>query len=305
MNLNSTEQKNSLRAVILADIGLLFVALFWGGGFVAGKFALTIMTPVYIMAYRYTLASVIVFFFCLNKLQYFRDAKNLLYGAITGAMLFVGNTVQMIGLQYTTAGKTSFIMSLYVIIVPLMTWFVLKARPANSILCAAVIGFIGIAFITLTEQFTVGKGDLYTFFFSIMFSAQIVFTSIVVKKVDPTFFTFIQMGVTGLLSFIAAMCMEEPIFPSDILFSPFSGIAGIVYLIFFDSAFAFMLQNLCMKYAPATHVAIIMSMETVFGALAAMTVGGEIFTHRMIFGSVLVLTAIGITEYTTISRAYV
>ena len=57
------------RNMIMADIGLLFVALFWGGGFVAGKFALEDMSPMNIMAYRYVGAALVMALFCMRKFK--------------------------------------------------------------------------------------------------------------------------------------------------------------------------------------------------------------------------------------------
>ena len=95
--------------------------------------------------------------------------------------MFIGNSLQTIGLQYTTAGKQSFITSMYIILIPLMTWAVSRKRLENSILVAAVIGFTGIACITLTDEFTVGKGDIMTFALALTFSAQVIFIAAIVK----------------------------------------------------------------------------------------------------------------------------
>jgi drug/metabolite transporter (DMT)-like permease len=63
-----------------------------------------------------------------------------------------------------------------------------------------------------------------------------------------------------------------------------------------------MLQNLSLRYAPANHSAIILSLETVFGTIAAITVAGEIFSPRMIAGCCLMFIAIGIVEFASYKR---
>ena len=291
------------RNTILADLGILFVALFWGGGFVAGKFALTAMPPMTLMAYRYVGAAVIVFVFSLKKLKQLKDKKLLLSAVICGLLMFGGNSLQTIGLQYTTAGKQSFITSLYILLVPLISWAVFKTRPARNILVAAVLGFAGIALITLTDQLTIGKGDLMTFGLALSFSAQMIFTSRVVKNVDAMLLTLIQLIVTGSLSAAAALIFEDPVTPAAILSLPAAGLAGLVYLMTFNSAFAFLLQNICLRFAPVTHAAIILSLETVFGTIFAVVIAGEVFSGRMIVGCALMFLAIGITEFSTYASA--
>lgn len=284
------------RNIILADIGLLFVALFWGGGFVAGKFGLTILQPLTLTAYRYMGAACVVFIFCINKFRHFRNKRVWLYGLFCGINMFIGNSMQTIGLLYTTAGKQSFIVSLYILLVPLLSWIVLKKRPANSVIVAAVIGFTGIALITLTDQFTVGRGDLMTFVLALTFSAQMIFTAAVVKDIDPTVFTFIQLLVVGLLSSAASIIAEGPVMPSEVVNMALPGILGLLYVMTFNSAFAFLLQNICLKFAPANHAAILLSLETVFGTIFAVTIAGETFSSRMIIGCTLMFIAIAIVE---------
>lgn len=291
------------KIIILADMGILFVAIFWGGGFVAAKFALTIVGPMTIMAYRYSGAAIIVFFVCLRNNESFKRKNNYIYGATCGLILFIGNSLSTIGLQYTTAGKQSFIAALYILMVPLMMWGFTRKKPENSILTAAVIGFIGIGFITLTEHFTIGKGDILTFGLAFMFSVQIIYTSFRVRATDAMTFTFIQLLVVGGLSSITALIIEGPVLPSEIIVASTPGILGLLYLITFNSAFAFMLQNFCMKYAPANHVAVILSSETVFGTICALTVANEVFAPKMIFGCILMFIAIGIVEVTDYRRS--
>lgn len=296
MNQPDIHQNNTKRNIIIADIGLLLVALFWGGGFVAGKFGLTILPPLTLTAYRYMGASTILFIFCISKLHHFANKKVWLYGLFCGINMFIGNSMQTIGLQYTTAGKQSFIVSLYILLVPLLSWIILRKKPANSIIVAAVIGFSGIALITLTDNLTVGKGDLLTFVLSLTFSAQMIFTAAVVRDVDATVFTFIQLLVVGLLSSAAALIWEAPATPVEVAGMALPGILGLLYVMTFNSAFAFLLQNICLRFTPANHAAILLSLETVFGTIFAVTVAGEVFSSRMIVGCVLMFVAIGIVE---------
>ena len=296
MNQPDIQHNNTKRSIIIADIGLLLVALFWGGGFVAGKFGLTILPPLTLTAYRYMGAATVLFVFCLNKLQHFKNKKVWLYGLFCGINMFIGNSMQTIGLLYTTAGKQSFIVSLYILLVPLLSWVFLRKRPANSVIVAALIGFAGIALITLTDSFTVGKGDLLTFALSLTFSIQMIFTAAVVRNIDATVFTFVQLLVVGLLSSAAALIMEDPVMPAEVAGMALPGVLGLVYVMTFNSAFAFLLQNICLRFAPANHAAILLSLETVFGTIFAVTVAGEVFSARMIAGCVLMFLAIGIVE---------
>lgn len=291
MDLN--KETNQKRNIIIADIGLLLVALFWGGGFVAGKFALRDMGPLNIMAYRYVGAAIIMAFCCLRKFKLI-NKKMVLCGAMIGFLMFFGNTIQTIGLQYTTPGKQSFIISLYTVLVPLLSWVILKTKPSKKIIAAAFLALVGIALLTLKDDFTIGLGDFLTFLFAITFSLQVVFIGIFMKDMDATLFTFLQIAAAAVFSVVTALLLADGESLADMRAS---ALCGLLYLMTFNTAFAFLLQNLCQRFAPANHTAIILSTETVFGTIFAITLTGEVFRGRMIVGCAMMLTAIVIAEF--------
>lgn len=290
MDLN--KETNEKRNIIMADIGLLLVALFWGGGFVAGKFALLDMGPLNIMAYRYVGAAVIMAFFCFRKFKLI-NKKMILCSAMIGFLMFFGNTIQTIGLQYTTPGKQSFIISLYTVLVPLLSWVILKTKPSKKIIAAAFLALFGIALLTLKDDLTIGLGDFLTFLFAITFSLQVVLIGIFMKDMDAMLFTFLQIAAAAFFSMIMALLLADGESLTDMRAS---ALCGLFYLMTFNTAFAFLLQNLCQRFAPANHTAIILSTETVFGTIFAITLTGEVFRGRMVVGCAMMLTAIVIAE---------
>ena len=153
---------------------------------------------------------------------------------------------------------------------------------------------IGIALLTLRDDLTIGLGDFLTFIFAITFSIQVILISRIVKDMDATLFCFLQLAVTAVFSVITAIFAGEA---ADFSQMPVTALMGLGYLITFNSAFAFLLQNLCQQYAPPDHTAIILSTETVFGTIFAVTLAGEIFRGRMILGCILMFTAIIIAEF--------
>lgn len=299
LNNNTTSKHNT----ILADLGLLIVAVCWGGGFVACKFPLEHMTPMCTMAYRYLAGTVFLALLCIKKLPLLKNKRLLLWGSICGINMFVGNSLQTIGLLYTTAGKQSFIVSLYILLVPIMTWIVYKKRPSNNILVAAVIGFAGITLITLTDSLTIGIGDILTFGLTLTFSAQIVFTAAVIKDIDAVMFTLVQIFVSGILALLFSCFSGSMMSPSDVISLPVPALIGLLYVALPNSAIAFALQNFCLKYAPANHASVILSMETVFGTIAAVCIAGEVFSIRMIAGCILMFIAIGTAELPNLKKS--
>lgn len=292
LNLKDAKNRGQKRNIFMADAGLLIVAMIWGGGFVAGKFALGGMGPLYITAYRYAGATLMMFLICIPRLKRMTK-KMLLIGGLIGLLMFIGNTLQTIGLQYTTPGKQSFIISLYTVLVPLLSWVILKTKPSKRIIVAAFIALTGISLLTLKNDLTIGLGDFLTFIFAITFSLQVIIIGLLVKDMDAPLFTLVQLGAAAFFSILAAVIFEPFQSIGDMGLLP---LGGLLYLIVLNSSCAFLLQNLCQRFAPANHTAILLSTETVFGTIFAVTLAGEVFRGRMILGCALMFTAIIIAE---------
>ena len=277
------------KKVILAEIGILFVAMFWGMGFVSAKYVLADMGPFDLMAYRYGLAFVVMFFCAIRHLKAL-DKATLKAGALIGSMMFFGNMIQTIGLQYTTPGKQTFIICMYTVLVPLLSWIFFKEKAPKNIIIAAIIAFIGIGLLTLKSDLTIGLGDGLTFIFAISFSLHVILVGRFMKdNMDPMVFALVQIGMCAFWSIGAAFIFGDGAKLTDL---SFGGVLGMLQLIFLNTTLAFILQNTCQKIAPANHTAILMSTETVFGTFFAVTLADEVFEGRMIIGCILMFVAI-------------
>jgi len=116
-----TASKISKKTKRLAMLGLMTTALIWGSTFPAGKYALQYMSPFYLMAFRFLIAFVVMAVIFRKDLMSIRF-KDLKGGIIAGLFLGLGYASQIYGLQFTSAGKQSFLAGAYVIVVPFLTW---------------------------------------------------------------------------------------------------------------------------------------------------------------------------------------
>lgn len=280
------------KKIILADIGLLLLAIIWGAGFVAGKIALQSITPFYLNTYRYLGASIFLLLFSHSQLKY-TNRQTLKYSVLIGFCMFIGNTVQTIGLQYTTPAMQSFIVSSYTVIVPFISWILLKEKPSRQTVFAAILAMLGIGILTLNRNLSMGFGDLLTLIFAFTFSLQIVFTGVLTKKLNVMLYTLFSLSTAGLLSFFFALIFEEPILLSSISHRSF---LGLFYLAILNTAIAFFIQNVTQRYAPATHAALLMSLETVFGTIFAILLIGEVFPLQKIIGCIIMFIAIIVSK---------
>lgn len=285
-----SNKKFKERRSIYADMSLLLVALFWGGGFVAVKNALDNVKPFYMMAIRFILAFILLSIVFFNRFRKVR-LEDLKSGSIVGLFLFAGFAAQTVGLQYTTAGKQAFLTGTNVVIVPFFYWLISKKYPGWHSVAAAFLALAGIGLLTLQNGFAVNPGDSLTLLCAVFFAAHIVSVGYFAKDIDPIVLSIIQIGFAGAASILCAVIFER--FPYELNRS--AGFA-IGYLVIFSTLLAFLIQNVAQKYTPSTHAAIILCLESVFGSILSVIMLGDRFTVQMITGCILIFSAIILTE---------
>lgn len=82
--------------------------------------------------------------------------------------------VQTIGIQYTTAPKSGFLTSTYVVLIPFVYWLLRKKIPGVRVLISAAICIMRIAFISLDGNLKMNKGDLLTILAAVLFTGSII-----------------------------------------------------------------------------------------------------------------------------------
>lgn len=276
---------------LYADLSLLLVAFFWGAGFIVIKDALDYITPLYMNGIRFTLASILmslVFFKKLKKIT----RQDLIYGSIVGVFLFCGFSIQTIGLQYTTASKQAFLTGTNVVIVPFLAWIIHKKHPGIHAMVGAVLTVVGIGLLTLRGiDVSIGFGDMLTLISAVFYAAHITSVGYFAPKMDTIIFALIQIGTAAVLHILSAIIFE-PV-PTEI---DRRIILSIGYLVICSTIGSLIIQSTAQKFTSSTRAAIILSLESVIGALLAVFILGDKLSLSMIVGCILIFIAIIITE---------
>jgi drug/metabolite transporter (DMT)-like permease len=280
---------------LLSGAGLILITLVWGGGFVVVKDSVNTVPPIYMIAVRFTIASVLlaaVFWKNLTRM----NSVTLRRGALLGVFLFLSYAFQTIGVIYTTAGKNAFLTTIYVILVPLIVWVFTRKPPGLHVFVAAVVAIFGIGLLSLDDDLYINIGDVLTLICGLFFALHIFFIARFTQDSDedPIVLTVLQMFFTAALSWIFAPLYDGP-FPHAAFLTQRS-LLSILYLAIFPSSIAFLLQNVCQKYLKPTTASLLLSLESVFGAVASVIFLHEVMSGRMIFGCALLFSAILMSE---------
>ncbi len=279
---------------LLASAGLILVTIIWGSAFVVMKNSIDVITPTYLLAYRFTVAAIGMVILFWKKVRIMSKAE-FGYGFFVGGLLFISYYFQTYGLKYTTASKNAFITTLYVIIVPFLHWLFNRVKPTRNNLLAAVIAVIGLALLSLKGDLTINYGDFLTLICGICFATHIVFLDRYTAKYDPIRLTVMQMAGAAVFSWVVAALTEGACDLS--VFADRSIVFGILYLGLASSMLGFLLQTVGQKYLEAGTSSILLSFEAVFGLIFSVIFLHDPLTVRGLIGCALMFAAAILAEY--------
>jgi drug/metabolite transporter (DMT)-like permease len=271
--------------------GALFLAtIIWGVAFVLMDFTLGSVTTLYLLAFRFTGAAVIMLLVSFKSLKKI-DRHYLRGGALMGLVLFLAYVIQTYGLTFTTPGKNAFLTASYCIMVPFIYWITNKIRPDRYNISAAFIGLIGVGLISVSQRLSVNTGDALTLVCAFFFAMHIVVSGRVVGGRNILLLCLIQFAVAGILSGVGAFLFEP--FPQNV---PASTMLMLVFLTVVATALCLLLQIFGQKHTPPSQTSVIMTFEAVFGILSSLIAGREMLSVKLVIGFMLTFTAVIISE---------
>ncbi|PID56210.1 EamA family transporter [candidate division KSB3 bacterium] len=280
-----------------SNILLLLTAIIWGFAFVAQRIGMDYVGPFTFNGLRFALGgfSLLPLLLSMNRQ---RDpgpdtglTALLLGGVSAGIALFLGASLQQVGIVYTTVGNAGFITGLYVVLVPLMGLF-LKQKASIEAWTGACLAAVGMYFLSVTEQFTIAFGDLLELLGAFCWAAHVLLIGRLARRMDALKIAFVQFLSCSVLSLLAAALTEK------ISIQGISDAAvPIAYGGLLSVGIAHTLQVIAQRHAHAAHAAIILSLEAVFAALGGCWLLGEALSQRGIFGSALMLTGILLSQF--------
>lgn len=274
---------------LTSNLLLLLTAAIWGFAFVAQRVGMKFVGAFTFNGVRFALGSLslvpLILYFNREKAKdkTKSEANVLKCGVILGSVLFIGASLQQIGLVDTSAGKAAFITGLYIVFVPILGIF-LKQHIKINIWIGVIMASIGLYFLSVTEDFTIARGDLFEFAGAIIWAVHILLIDNFTKKVDALKLSSIQFATCSVLSLIVAVIFE------DITLNGLVQAAiPILYGGICSVGIAYTLQVVAQKHAKPSHAAIIMSMEAVFASLGGLIILNENLGIRGYFGCALML----------------
>lgn len=279
---------------------LLITALIWGAAFVAQSVGMDYIGPFTFSAARDVIAIIVlipVILLFTDKgtdgtyppiLQQLKpDRITLIGGAWCGLVLGAADTLQQVGISMTTAGKAGFITALYIILVPLMGHFMGRKVPRIIMVCVA-LAIAGFYLLCINGDFQVSFGDFLVLCCAVFFALHIlVIDHFLLKRANSIKLSWVQFAIAFLFSGTLTVLFEHPDWSAL-----WDAKWPLLYAGGLSSGVAYTLQIVGQKYTEPTTATLIMSLESVFAALAGWLILGEVMTAKELTGCVLVFAAV-------------
>lgn len=269
-----------------SSVTLAIVALVWGTTFAVLKDTLSIVQPFSLMMFRFGFSALLLFVIYIGKIKKakMKDIKN---GSIIGIFMFLAFYFMIISIKNTTASKVSFIIGAYVLIVPFLAWIINKKRPDKCAVIGAFLATVGLGFLTIEKGVAFNIWDMVAGCCSFFFAAHMIAIEKYGRDSDPILITVIQFIVTAGIFIILVGYFEGYDFS---ILPKIKWTLG--YLVVISTVISFAIQTIAQRYISSTSTALILTLQSVFGAIFAIWYLNERMTFQMGIGCMLVFVAI-------------
>lgn len=281
----------------MGDILIGATTIFWGASYYLNDVVLSELRPFTLTALRFVLSFSLTFLVLFPKMR--RPSRaTLKYSAMLAGILMVIYILACYGLLNTSISNAGFLGGLAVIITPIISIFLLKKKPERKLMICAAICVVGIALLTLSEEFKINPGDILCLLVSFGNASHLLLTEKAVRdrSVNALQVGVCQQGFLAAFALIVAAVIERPEHGLISLPSSTKVWIALLLLTVFCSATAFVFQSIAQQWTSAVRAGVIFAMEPVVAGATARIFANERLLPRNYFGGALMVAALLLSE---------
>ena len=243
----------------------------WGTAFIAQDTGMDYIGP-----WTFSAARLLLGFFALFNMF------------LLGFFLAGGNIFQQISLIYTDVANSAVFTVLYVVIVPVLAYFLFSKKIHKSVWPAVIMCLLGGLLLSELNNYRVRLGDSLVVIGAFFWALHIVYVSKFLKIFNyPITIAAFQCLIAAMFSAVPAISIE---FISFKLLSLEAG--ELLYAGVLSSGLAFLLQIIALQHLSPAPAAIIFSLEGVFASVAAWILLDQYLNEFKVLGIIIILSAV-------------
>lgn len=276
---------------LIGCAALVGSAFLWATAYIAVKQLVEDVPPGLLLAFRFTLAVIILAAICIPKFK--QMSKDLLFSGVKmGIAMFFEFFLFTAGLQFTTASKSSFIIASYIILLPIAYLIIRRKKPSGSDVLAAVICMVGVCLLLANGLTAFNKGDLLCAGCAVAYAVHIVYSSKFSKQYDGWLLNLVQMGTVAVIAWIVTLISGD----FRMIGSASLPWGAFFFLAVVCSIAPYFLCLFGMKRVSTTTSGILLSFESVFATLLAVLMLGDPVYWQLVAGGIVIIGSSFVSE---------
>lgn len=286
-----------------AVLELFIAGMLWGISFTFVKWALVDFSPATLVFWRFAFALLLgeVLYFVFDREGFKKSHSDYKIGIFAGLGLGSSLIFQTIGLQTTTATNSSFITSLYVVLIPFANFFFLKSKVHWYHFGLSLIAFLGMGLLLDLPHngLRLHSGDIFTLLVAVTSTFHIIAVGLGSKKMKSGFRFNTSQTFWAWVFLIPFLGYD--ISAKNVAFFPkitsYTSVLSVIGLSILVTLGAFYLQVRAQKVLSNTTASMLCLLEAPYSFLFASALLNEKLTPIQLAGAILILGISALTIY--------
>lgn len=286
-------------SLVVTYLALALAILFWGFSFVATKIALQSFTPFCLIFFRFIVASLFFIPLLYRRGLPRLTGQNLRHLALLAVFqpgLYF--TFETIGLQYTSATKTSLIIATIPVVVLMLSMIFLKERLRLMNALGVAISLAGVSLLIFGGGSTgLGGsffGDMLILGAVLSASIYMIMTRRLGQSISPLQITGMQI-IFGAMIFLPAFLWDLPRLHWSEVSS--DSLTALILLTLFATIGAFLCYNFALSRIPAARAAVCINAIPLITTFGAWLLLDERLSVMQCIGGIIVLSAVYLANH--------
>jgi drug/metabolite transporter (DMT)-like permease len=281
--------------------GILFASIF-GFSFLFSKIALSYVTPIGLIAYRFLIA--FITFEILRQLKIIKinikkeQMKYLVAVAFFQPILYF--LFETFGLNLVSSGEAGMMIALIPIFVAILSSLIIKERPKPIQVLFILLSVTGVIIIQLSKLGSESNSEVLGFILLLLAVISAAMFNIAsrtasqkaLRPMEVTYFMMLFGAFTFNIIYVIQLIVEQRIgdYFTNLLYIDI--LLPIVYLGIVASIGGFFLVNLVLSKVPAHVSSIYANLSTIVAIIAGVILLDETITLYHIIGSIFIITGV-------------
>ncbi|MFD2230193.1 DMT family transporter [Alkalimarinus sediminis] len=275
-----------------ADLLLVVVTLLAAAGWIFSKETLQGIPPILFIGIRFLLAGLVLAMIGLRAFKAL-SAQALKRSLLTGAVFAIAMMFWIMGLfNAEHVGEGAFITSMGVVLVPIMARWIFGDSPPLSTWLALPVAISGLALLSLDNGLHLDVSQIFFLAAATIFALHFNLNTRMVAEVPVLVLTSIQLMVVGIVAFAVSWATEA--WPTEVAGNIWGWLLASAII---ATSLRFYLQTFAQGLAPASHAAVILTLEPIWTTLLAGLWFGEVLSVMQWFGCGLIFSALLINRW--------